>query len=261
MNIKDESVKNLLEAVHVVGNMVAERFNDAHTIKHKGTVDLVTEVDLASEKMLREELTKRFPKIPFHGEEGGGADWKNGEAWVVDPIDGTTNFANRIEHFAISVALVKKGEPVMGVVHNPITKETFYACQDGGAYLNGKQIHVNAVSNLDDALAVTGFPYNRRERMDEIITRLRAFLMVCADVRRFGSASLDLCYTAKGIYAIYWEQNLKPWDIAAGALILKEAGGKVSKFNGGKLELDCLELLATNGIMHEKALEILAPTL
>ena len=261
MNIKDEFVSKLVESVKIAGDMVASRFNDAHTVKHKGTVDLVTEVDLASEKMLKEELSKRFPNIQFHGEEGGGADWKNSEAWVVDPIDGTTNFANRIPHFAISVALVRKGEPLAGVVHNPITKETFYAWKNGGAYLNGELIHVNEVTNLDDALAVTGFPYNRRERMEEILKRLKAFLMVCADVRRFGSASLDLCYTAKGIYSIYWEQNLKPWDIAAGSLILQEAGGKVSKFNGEKLELDCLELLATNGFMHEKSIELLAPTL
>lgn len=246
-----------LKAANISSEMIKRTFNNHHNIKHKGTVDLVTEVDLASEKIIREELSKAFPEIKFHGEESGGDNWKNGDIWIVDPIDGTTNFANRLTHFSISIALCHNGVPVVGVVKNPITDETFIGVKNGGAFCNNQPIHVNSISDLDNALAVTGFPYNRREHIDEIVTRLRNMLMKVQDVRRFGSAALDICYLAKGIYSIYWEKNLKPWDIAAGQVILEEAGGKITRYDGSKMELDALELLATNGILHQQSIDIL----
>ncbi len=244
-------------AADISSEMIRNSFNNKHNIVHKGTVDLVTEVDLASEKILREELTKEFPEIKFYGEEGGGENWRNGDFWIVDPIDGTTNFANRLPHFSISIALCHNGEPLVGVIKNPITNEIFYTMKDGGAFNNDKPIHVSSVSDINNALAVTGFPYNRREHIEEITTRLKNMLMHVQDVRRFGSAALDLCYLAKGIYSIYWEKNLKPWDVAAGQLLLEEAGGKITRYDGSKMELDSLELLATNGILHEQSIEIL----
>ncbi len=247
-----------LKAAYISSEMIKKSFNNKHNIVHKGTVDLVTEVDLASEKIIREELTKNFPEIKFHGEEGGGESWKNGDFWIVDPIDGTTNFANRLPHFSISIALCHNGVPLVGVIKNPINDETYTTIKNGGAFCNNEPIHVSNISDINNALAVTGFPYNRREHIDEITTRLKNMLMKVQDVRRFGSAALDLCYLAKGIYSIYWEKNLKPWDIAAGQLLLEEAGGKITKYDGSKMELDSLELLATNGILHEECIEILS---
>lgn len=245
------------KAANISSEMIKKNFYNKHNIVHKGTVDLVTEVDLASEKILREELTKAFPEIKFYGEEGGGEDWRNGDFWIVDPIDGTTNFANRLPHFSISIALCHCGVPLVGVIKNPITNENYYSVKDGGAFCNDEKIHVSNISDINNALAVTGFPYNRREHIDEITTRLKNMLMHVQDVRRFGSAALDLCYLAKGIYSIYWEKNLKPWDVAAGQLLLEEAGGKITRYDGSKMELDSLELLATNGILHNQSIEIL----
>lgn len=258
MKISDSMIFKTIEVAQIASDMIFSRFNDAHKVEKKGTVDLVTEVDLASEKLISEELRKRFPHIPFHGEEGGGNDWRSGEIWIVDPIDGTTNFANRLTHFGVSIALCRDGEPVLGVVINPMTKELFHCSLGGGAFLNNNPIRVSSVNDLNDALAATGFPYNRRENMQIIIDRLRAFLMRVADVRRFGSASLDLCYLAKGVYSIFWEQNLKPWDIAAGTLLVNEAGGKITKMNGEKMLLDSYEILATNSILHQECIDLLA---
>ncbi len=246
-----------IHAANISSEMIKKCFNNEHQIKHKGTVDLVTEVDVASEKILREELEKACPEVKFFGEETGGENWKNGDFWIVDPIDGTTNFANRLPHFAISIAMCHNGKPVAGIVKNPMTDDTYTAIKNGGSFYNGKQMHVTQVSDMNDALAVTGFPYNRREHMDEILARLRNMLMHVADVRRFGSAALDLCFVARGIYSVYWEKNLKPWDVAAGKLILEEAGGKVTRYDGSEMELDALELLATNNILHNQSIELL----
>lgn len=246
-----------IHATNISSEMIKNSFYNEHQIKHKGTVDLVTEVDIASEKKLREELAKACPEVKFFGEESGGENWKNGDFWIVDPIDGTTNFANRLPHFSISIAMCHNGIPVAGIVKNPIKDETYTAIKNGGSFFNGKQMHVTNVTDMNEALAVTGFPYNRREHMDEILARLRNMLMHVADVRRFGSAALDLCYIARGIYSVYWEKNLKPWDVAAGKLIVEEAGGKVTRYDGSEMELDALELLATNNILHNQSIELL----
>lgn len=246
-----------IKAINISSEMIKKNFFSEHKIIHKGTVDLVTEVDVASEKLLREELAKTCPEIKFFGEESGGENWKNGDFWIVDPIDGTTNFANRLPHFSISIALCHNGDPIVGVIKNPINDEIYTAIKGEGSYFNGKKLAVNKTSDMNEALAVTGFPYNRREHMDEILARLRNMLMHVADVRRFGSAALDLCYVARGIYGVYWERNLKPYDIAAGKLILEEAGGKITRYDGSKMELDSLELLATNGILHNQSIELL----
>ena len=250
-------LNSAVKAVNTSADMIKNNFESKHTITHKGTVDLVTEIDLASEKIIKEELAKTCPEIKFFGEESGGENWKNGNFWIVDPIDGTTNFANRLPHFSISIALCHYGNPLVGVIKNPLDDSIYTAIIGKGSFYNDKQMFVSTTNNLDDALAVTGFPYNRREHMDEILSRLRNMLMHVADVRRLGSAALDLCYLARGIYSIYWEKNLKPYDVAAGILMVKEAGGKISKYDGSTMELDSLELLGTNGLLHNKAIELL----
>lgn len=250
-----------IEVAVLAADLISTSFNNIHQITHKGTVDLVTETDVASERLIKKELHCRFPHIRFHGEEDGGDDWRQGEVWVVDPLDGTTNFANRLGHFAVSIALCNNGEPVAGVVMNPMNREIYHGWHRGGAFLNGSPIKVGTQSCLNDALAVTGFPYNRREHLDVIMERLKIMLMHVQCVRRLGSAALDLCYIARGIYGIYWETNLKPWDVAAGTLLVKEAGGQITRLDGSPMLLDSYELLATNGILHQKAMQLLAPTL
>ncbi len=246
-----------VEAANEAAAYISQAFHRDFSIEHKGVVDLVTEVDIASERLIRKILQNKFPEIRFHGEEDGGDDWKNGEVWIVDPIDGTTNFANRLPHFCVSIALCRDGSPELGVIINPITRDLYTATRGSGSFLNQKPLSVSKISDINQALAVTGFPYDRRERLDEILRRLRVMLMHTQCVRRFGSAALDLCYIARGIYSIYWETNLKPWDVAAGKLIVEEAGGCVSKINGEPMLLDSLELLATNSILHPQAIELL----
>ncbi len=250
-----------IEVAVMAAGMIRENFNNSHEVIHKGTVDLVTEVDIASEKLIKKELFARFPEVRFHGEEHGGDNWNQGLVWVVDPLDGTTNFANRLPHFAVSIALCDQGEPVVGVVVNPMNQECYSCYRGGGAFLNGRPIRVGTQTLLNDALAVTGFPYNRRENIEIIVERLKIMLMQVQCVRRFGSAALDLCFIASGVFAIYWETGLKPWDVAAGLLLVKEAGGQISRFDGSPMALDSYELLATNGLLHEEAVRLLAPTL
>jgi len=245
------------EAAVAAADLIRKHFDDAHQITFKGTVDLVTEVDIASERLIKKLLLEKFPEIRFHGEENGGEDWRQGEVWVVDPLDGTTNFANRLPHFSVSIALCHDGNPVAGAIVNPMNGETYRAWQGGGAWLNGNRISVSKVENLNEALAVTGYPYNRRECLDELLRHLRTMLEHVQCVRRLGSAALDLCYIARGIFSIYWETNLKPWDIAAGSLLVSEAGGRVTRYDGSQMQLDSYELLATNGILHAECIKLL----
>ncbi|GAB4279908.1 MAG: inositol monophosphatase family protein [Candidatus Rifleibacteriota bacterium] len=248
------------EVAQMAGNLLAENQLKNHEVSHKGTVDLVTEMDLASEKLIREELTKRFPDIAFFGEEDGGTSWNQGLVWVVDPLDGTTNYANNLDHYCVSIALCSNGEPIIGVLYHPAKKHLYKTWKNGGAFRNDEVLKVNNVSELNSALAVTGFPYNRRQCMPEILKRLEIMLMNVQGVRRLGSAALDLCYVANGVFSIFWENNLKPWDIAAGSLLVEEAGGKISCFNGEKMKLDSFELLATNSLLHTQAVELLKST-
>ncbi|MDD2997984.1 MAG: inositol monophosphatase family protein [Candidatus Riflebacteria bacterium] len=253
--------RGAVEVATQAAELISQSFEKSHQIIHKGAVDLVTEVDTASEQLIKKELHARFPKIRFHGEENGGDDWRTGEVWVVDPLDGTTNFANRLGHFAVSIALCNNGTPIAGAIVNPINHETYHCWLGGGAFLNGAPIKTGNQSSLNDTLAVTGFPYNRRENLDVIMERLKIILMHVQCVRRLGSAALDLCHIARGVFGVYWETNLKPWDIAAGSLLVTEAGGRVSRLDGSQMQLDSLELLATNGILHQNVIDLLAPTL
>jgi len=248
------------EVAVAAAELIKEHFNDSHQITFKGTVDLVTEVDIASERLIKKLLLEKFPEIRFHGEEDGGEDWRHGSVWVVDPLDGTTNFANRLPHFSVSIALCHDGQPVAGVIANPMTGDVYRSWQGGGAWLNQNRIFVSKVDKLNEALAVTGYPYNRRECLDELLKHLRTMLQQVQCVRRLGSAALDLCYIARGIFSIYWETNLKPWDIAAGSLLVSEAGGKVTRFDGSNMLLDSYELLATNSILHAECIRLLSKT-
>ncbi len=246
-------------AAEKAGKLLMKGFRTNLKIERKGVVDLVTEMDLASEKLLKEELALLAPEVEFFGEEESqhSIDWKNANCWIVDPLDGTTNYANGLENFCVSVAYCEMGVSKSGSVYKPVSKELYTATLGEGSFRNGERLSVNTVEVLNDCLAVTGFPYNRRECMDLLLQRLKAMLMNVQGVRRFGSAALDLCKIAEGVFSIYWETNLKPWDVAAGRLIVTEAGGKISKINGDEMELDSEDLLASNMILHSKAIELL----
>lgn len=229
----------------------------------KGKANLVTKADVASQKAVLDIIRKRFPQHDYLAEEDAvkntGADY----TWVIDPIDGTTNFAHTFPQCSVSVALFYKNEPVLGGVANPATGETFLAQKGKGATLNGKKIHVSNTAKLAQALLVTGFPYNRFTRMPELLTRFEGFLNSCHDVRRLGSAALDLCWLAAGRTDGYWEDNLNPWDVGAGILILQEAGGKVTDYSGKKykkLPDYGRTMLASNGKIHAQMLQIIRKT-
>ncbi len=177
--------------------------------------------------------------------------------WIIDPLDGTTNFAHQVGIFAVSIAFAWKGDIVVGVVLNPVSNELFTAVAGEGAYLNGHPINVSKSLSVSESLLVTGFPYNFKEIFDEVIHRFSNCLNVSQGVRRLGSAALDLCFTACGRFDGFWEQNLKPWDTAAGMLIAKEAGCYVTDFSNNQFTVEKKEILATNGKIHEEMLSLL----
>ncbi len=249
----------LQQCLQAAATAVRKRFGKVG-YQLKGKANLVTKADVASQKTILKLITKNFPSHDYLAEENDIKNTGSDYVWVIDPIDGTTNFAHTFPQIGISIALFYKGEPVLGGVTNPISGETFLAQKGKGATLNGKKIHVSKTAKLDQSLLVTGFPYNRFTRMPELLKRFESFLNSCHDVRRLGSAALDLCWLAAGRTDGYWEDNLNPWDVGAGVLILQEAGGKVTDFNGKKYQniLDYGNtLLASNGKIHQQMLKII----
>jgi len=239
------------------GKLLKELSTKSVKVKHKGAVDLVTEADLASEKLVIEELNKRFPGHAVLSEEAGKNEIKSDYLWIIDPLDGTTNFAHRYPIYAVSIGLAYQGEVVVGVVYDPNLDELFLSQKGNGATLNNKPIHVSAVDNLDKALLATGFPYNLRRQPEPASDYFKTFTLKAQGVRRAGAASLDLCNVACGRLDGFWEVGLKPWDTAAASLILTEAGGKLSKYDGSSFDMWTPEVVATNGLIHEQMTEIL----
>jgi myo-inositol-1(or 4)-monophosphatase len=222
------------------------------TIEYKGDVDLVTEADRASEKMIVERLRSRWPEHGIVGEEGArsgpGADYR----WYVDPLDGTTNFAHGYPVFCVSIGLVRKDEQLeVGVLYDPTRDEMFSAERGQGATLNGKPIHVSKTKRLAESILGTGFPSHKRHKNPNIHFYHQITLR-SHGVRRAGSAALDLANVACGRYDGFWEFNLNPWDTAAGALLVQEAGGRVTRFDGSPFRLDSREVLATSGLIHQE---------
>lgn len=228
------------------------------SIDRKGPQDLVTSADLASEKHILETLREKFPDHDVLAEESGNnAGGKNGCLWIIDPLDGTTNFAHQLPIFSISIAFVKDDELRVGIVLNPVTGELFTATAGEGAALNGRQISVSDCRHLSESLLVTGFPYDVKQDTTPYMKRFEQCLKAAIGIRRLGSAALDLCFVACGRFEGFWEQNLKPWDTAAGTLIAREAGALVTDFSGSPYNPDKNEILATNGHIHQKLSSIL----
>jgi myo-inositol-1(or 4)-monophosphatase len=244
-----------IEAVVRAGDVMLARFGRDVRVDKKGAIDLVTEVDLAVEREFRQMIAARFPDHAVLAEElGGSAGFVEGPCWVFDPIDGTTNFAHGLPIFCASLALEIDGVAEVGAIYDPTRRELFTAERGSGAQLNGRAIHVSAVSRLVEAVLVTGFPYDVHERVEEIVGLFGAFVGRARAVRRLGSAAIDLCYVAAGRMDGFWEVDLKPWDIAGGALLIAEAGGRVTDLTGRAFSSRAGRVLATNGALHDEML-------
>lgn len=247
-----------IEAVITAGRIQMEFLDSGFTVSKKGTIDLVTEADIAVETMFRKLIGERFPEHTILAEELGQDSATRGAShcWVFDPIDGTTNYAHGLPIFCSSLALEIDGRGEIGAVYDPTRKELFVAERGGGAFLNGRPLHGSGTSTLVEAMLVTGFPYDVFTRVPEIVGLFGDFVGKARAVRRLGSAALDLCYVAAGRMDGFWEQDLKPWDIAAGAIIVEEAGGRVTDFSGGPFSSRRHQVLATNGRIHDDMLAI-----
>jgi myo-inositol-1(or 4)-monophosphatase len=248
------------EIVLQAGAIQIARRQSGFRVGKKGTIDLVTEVDLECERMCRAIIAERFPEHDVLAEEMStdpGQPAASSHRWVFDPLDGTTNYAHGLPIFCASLALEIDGRTEVGAIYDPTRTELFTAERGVGAFLNGQRLQVSAAAELIDSMLVTGFPYDVHKRTDELVTMFAAFLGSARAVRRLGSAALDLCYVAAGRFDAFWEQHLWPWDVAAGALIVEEAGGRVTGMDGSPFNPTAAHLVASNGRIHDAMIEII----
>lgn len=251
-------IENVLEVTRLAGEIVRTGFGKNFSIETKtNDSNIVTDIDKKSEEAIINYINKKFPSHGILAEESG-ADLKNSEyIWVVDPIDGTTNFAHGLPIFSVSIGLTKNGKTICGAVYD-VMRDMMYSAELGsGSFVNWEKIRVTDNSNMAKSVLVTGFPYNIKDNPDNAVEKFTAFLNSCRAVRRLGSAAIDLCYLAQGIFDGFWEVSLHPWDFCAGQLIVEEAGGKVTDFNNNQLTINSSQLLASNNRIHEKMLQIL----
>jgi myo-inositol-1(or 4)-monophosphatase len=254
-----EQIKRVgVRAAYKAGEVLRSFHGGPLKVRKKGAIDLVTEADTASEKVILETVLSIFPDHSVLAEESGRTTGDDRWQWIIDPLDGTTNYAHGLDLYSVSIAFALEGEVVVGLVFTPARGELFAAVKGKGATLNDRAIGVSRVTGLSDSLLVTGFPYNAKEMIPSLLARFSRCLVASQGVRRLGSAALDLCYVACGRFEGFWEENLKPWDTAAGALIAREAGGEVSDFSGAPFSRDMLEIAATNGFVHQELLTLLA---
>jgi myo-inositol-1(or 4)-monophosphatase len=249
-----------IEAALAAGKFLKQNVGKIKDIQLKSGQEknLVTEIDKKSEAMIIELITKHFPSHTILAEEGGGKKSPRSDVkWIIDPLDGTTNYTHGFPVFCVSIGIEVKEQLVAGVIYDPNFDEMFTAEKGKGAYLNGKRISVSKRTSLKESLLVTGFPYNVAENPNNAIEHFVHFLMDAQAVRRMGSAAIDLAYVAAGRYEGFWEVALNPWDMAAGALLVEEAGGKVTRFSGEPFNIYQQEVLASNGIVHEHMMEVL----
>jgi myo-inositol-1(or 4)-monophosphatase len=247
-----------LSAARAAGRVHLKRLSRIKVTRKTNAIDLVTEADHESERAVIRTLNRAFPSHAILAEESGANERTSEYRWIIDPLDGTTNFAHGFPQFCVSIAYEHRRRLELGVVFDALKRELFVAARGRGARLNGRPIHVSAIPALDRALLATGFPYDRRERRNFYFTFWEAFMMRTQGVRRTGSAALDLCYVGCGRVDAFWEFGLRPWDVAAGALIVNEAGGQVTNLDGSQLDLDARKILASNGKVHRAMRETIA---
>src|SRR5215472_7801468 len=239
------------------GNVLRDNYGRRITISNKGEIDLVTEVDIAAEKVIKDLISSHYPKHQILAEESGAYETSSEYRWIIDPLDGTTNYAHGLPIFCVSIALERAGEIIIGVIYDPMRDELFVAERGAGATLNNRSMQTSETESLKKALLVTGFPYDVHTNKTNNVDNFANFLKNAQAVRRLGSAAIDLCYVACGRFDGFWEMKLSAWDMAAGALIVEEAGGQVTRFDGGKFDPFGKQICASNGIIHEEMVTIL----
>lgn len=253
MDIEDTAVA----AARRAGALLKEHLGRAGKVEFKGAVDIVTELDRRSEDQIIADIKKAFPDHGILTEERSEIVTGSPSRWIIDPLDGTTNYAHGFPFFSVSIAFEEAGEVKFGVVYDPMRDELFTAEHGKGAFLNGRTIEVSKTSSLDKSLLATGFPYDLRQSKDNNIDHFTNFAFRAQAIRRAGSAALDLSYVASGRFDGFWEMKLKPWDTAAAVLIVKEAGGTVTDFKGEEFSLLKPECLASNGVIHKEMRDVL----
>jgi len=246
-----------VKACRAAGRIQMKAFGGVQQVEHKGEIDLVTAIDRLSEERILGILTGAFPGHGCLAEErppsGRGSEY----LWIVDPLDGTTNYSRGFPVFAVSIALAWRGKPIVGAVYNPVLDELFTALSGGGSFLNGSPIAVSTEARLDSAFLATGFPYDIRRSKRNNLDNFTRFATRCLALRRAGAAALDLAYVAAGRFDGFWELKLKPWDTAAGLLLVAEAGGKVTSPSGRAFRLGSRDIIASNGIIHRQMIDVL----
>jgi myo-inositol-1(or 4)-monophosphatase len=246
------------DAAQAAGDLIRKGWQQPREIAYKGAIDLVTSVDRDAERCIVEILRRNFPDHSILAEEEtDNRAPQQAYRWIVDPLDGTTNFAHGYPQLCVSIALEQEKDLLLGVVYDPLRRECFSATRGKGAKLNGETIHVSATAELNQALLATGFPYDRRDNPDLYLAYFKAFMMRSQGIRRAGSAALDLCYVASGRLDGFWEFKLHPWDTAAASLIVKEAGGQMSDFSGAGFSIHGSETMASNGAIHSEMLAVM----
>ncbi len=246
-----------VEAALAAGRIQTERSGDIGKIEFKGKFDVVTEVDTLCEQEVIRTIRKRFPDHQFLAEESGAsADADSPSKWIIDPLDGTINYAHGFPFYCVSIGLEHEGEVIVGVVYCPRMDELFVAEKGKGATLNGEPLSVSTIPRLKDSLLVTGFTPQVAHSKENNLDHFSHFMRACQALRRPGSAAMDLCYTAAGRFEGFWELRLHAWDVAAGKLIVEEAGGTVTRLNGEPLTVYDREILATNGLVHEEMVRV-----
>lgn len=248
------AIRAAREAGAILQDFAARGFR----IEHKGRINLVTEADLASERHIKELIAAHYPTHKILAEESGASAHESEEyTWIIDPLDGTTNFSHGYPCYAVSIGIEHKGQSIAGVIYDPTRDELFAAERGAGATLNGGKIRVSEIESLEKALLVSGFPYDVRERMNEYLPAWEAFLNHAQAVRRLGAAAIDMACVACGRMEGFWEKGLNAWDVAAGWVIIEEAGGRVTKLDGSTFDNHSSSLLCTNGKVHDEMLAVL----
>ncbi len=246
-----------VSAAKTAGSLLLENFPGKREISYKGRINIVTEMDVQSEKIIVSRINKEFPDMSILAEEGTDKINNSKYRWIIDPLDGTVNYAHNFGFWCVSIALEERNKGIIvGAVYAPYLNELYTALKGSGAELNKKPLQVSSVNELEKSFIATGFPYDIKETQNSIVY-FNKFLLKAQAIRRVGSAAIDLCYVASGKFDGYWEMGLYPWDTAAGILILEEAGGNVSDFSGRKFTPYKKEILATNGLIHSEMMEVL----
>ncbi len=244
----------LIKIIKEAGELLKDGYYSKKDVTFKAKKDLVTKYDIGIENFLKEKFLAEFKDFNVIAEESDNSNCKFANSIIVDPIDGTTNFVNQVPHICISVGVYKDKKPYIGIVYNPILDELYEAEIGKGAFLNGEKIEVSKEEDFQKALVSTGFPYTSgtcEDDLNDVVNKIKNILPKCQDIRRLGSAALDLCYVARGTYEAYYEMNLKAWDVSAGIIILSEAGGKISTLDGSDYKLfEDKYLLSSNGYVH-----------